>query len=451
MLTLVGALALVAAVLLTLGGSAGAQARHAASGRGHTSSGGGGDPSIRSVSWGTFDGQQVNLYTLRSGHGMTVRITNFGATVQSIWVPTRRHGRTNVALGFPNLSDYVNDFLQQHTGLAWPMSGGSGDTYFGATIGRYANRIANHSFTMTCTSCSNNGMTYTLPANNGTNTLHGGDLGWNTKVWSATKQSGRGFVALKLTLTSPDGDEGFPASVTTTVRYVLTRHNALRIEYRAHNNEPSGGKATVINLTNHAYFNLAGEGSGQPVFDQLLAINANRYSPIDNTFIPTSPFFVPVGGTPFDFRRLKPIGRDITDLTLPDGTGGTPYGPSKFKQLVIAHGYDHNWVLNGVGNRLVAVANNPANGVTLWTYTDQPGVQFYSGNFLVGDLSGPSGHTYRQTSGFTLETQHYPDTPHHIGVNGWPNVVLPAAGTFTSSTTYAFTAQGPHFAGHFSF
>jgi aldose 1-epimerase len=402
----------------------------------------GGSPGISSQPWGTFDGHQVNLYSLTSGHNMIVKITNFGATVQSMWVPDRRGRAVNVALGFPTLSDYVNDFLQQHTGVGWPLPGGSGDTYFGATIGRYANRIANASFTMTCSNCSNNGTTYTLPANNGTNTLHGGDLGWNTMVWSATPHTSKDAASLALTLTSPDGDEGFPAAVTTTVTYTLTTDNALKISYSAMNTEPSGGKATVINLTNHAYFNLAGEASG-PVSDQLLAINANSYSPINTSFIPTAPFQVPVAGTPFDFRHLKAIGQDITDVTAPDGTNGTPTGDNgTFKQLVIAHGYDHNWVLNGSGFRLISVAQAPSNGVTLWTYTDQPGVQVYSGNFLVGDLTGTGGRSYRQTSGFTLETQHFPDTPHHIGQPNWPSVVLNAGATFTSATTYQFTTAG---------
>ena len=399
-------------------------------------------PGISSQPWGAFDNQPVSLYSLSSGHGMNVNITNFGATVQSIWVRDRAHHATNVALGFPTLSDYVNDFLQQHTGVAWPLAGGSGDTYFGATIGRYANRIGDHSFTMQCTACSNNGVTYTLPANNGTATLHGGDLGWNTMVWSATPQTGPDFVALKLTLSSPDGDEGFPASMTTTVTYTLTTKNELKIGYDAKNNEAAGGKATVVNLTNHAYFNLAGEASG-PVSDQRLAINGNSYSPIDTNFIPTAPFQLPVAGTPFDFRHLKTIGQDLTNVAMSDGTNGTPTGSNgTFKQLVIAHGYDHNWVLNGSGNRLVSVAQEPSNGITLWTYTDQPGVQVYSGNFLVGDLTGPGGRVYRQTSGFTLETQHFPDTPHHIGQAGWPSVVLNAGSTFTSTTTYKFTTEG---------
>ena len=421
----IAAVAVMIAALSTGGTASALSNRHA-----H-----GGPPSISSSPWGTFGGQQVDLYTLSSGHGMSVKITNFGATVQSMWVPDRRGHLVNVALGFPTLADYVNDFLQQHTGVPWPLPGGSGDTYFGATIGRYANRIADHSFTMQCTGCSNDGVTYTLPANNGTNTLHGGDLGWNTLVWTATPTTGPDYAALRLSLTSPDGDEGFPATVTTTVTYTLTTDNALRIEYSATNQEPTGGKATVVNLTNHAYFNLAGEASG-PVFDQLLAINSDAYSPIDTDFIPTAPYALPVAGTPFDFRHLKPIGQDITDLTTPDGTNG------EFKQLVIAHGYDHNWILNGSGYRLAAVATEPANGITLWTYTDQPGVQFYSGNFLVGDLTGTGGRAYRQTSGFTLETQHFPDTPHHIGQAGWPSVVLNAGDTFTSTTTYQFTTAG---------
>ncbi len=415
----------VAVAALTVGVSASASA--GAVHRGH--------PTISSAAWGSFDSQPVHLYTLKSGNGMTVKITNFGATLQSLWVPDRHGHQVNVLLGFPTLSGYVNDFLQQHTGVAWPLAGGSGDTYFGSTIGRYANRIANHSFTMHCTSCSNNGVTYTLPANNGTNTLHGGDLGWNTKVWSATPITAGDHVALRLKLTSPDGDEGFPGALTTTVTYTVTRDNAVRIQYGAINNEPAGGKATVLNLTNHAYFNLAGEASG-PVFDQQLAINANQYTPIDANSIPIGSGRVSVAGTPFDFRKAKPIGRDITNVAMPDGTSG-PY-----KQLVLAHGYDHNWILNGSGYRLVALAQDARNGIGLRTYTDQPGVQFYSGNFLVGDLTGTSGHTYRQTSGFTLETQRFPDTPHHIGQAGWPSVVLNAGKTFTSTTTYKFTAGG---------
>jgi aldose 1-epimerase len=377
--------------------------------------------SITSAPWGTANGSSVQLFTLSNSNGMTVNISNYGGVVQSIWVRDRTGRPVNVALGFPTLSDYVNDFQNQ----PWPVSGGSGDTYFGAIIGRYANRIAGASFTL-------NGTTYTLPANNGPNTLHGGPLSYNTQVWAATPETGPGFVALKLTYTDPAGYNGFPAAVANTVTYTLTNDNALKIDYLSTNLDST--LSTVINLTNHTYFNLAGEGSGN-VLGQYLQINADTYTPVDGNLIPTGAF-VPVAGTAFDFRTMKPIGRDIERADLPDG-GGQP-----LPQLVIAHGYDHNWVLNGSGYRLAAIAMDPGNGVVLWTYTDQPGVQFYSGNFLVGDLQGTSGHTYRQTDGFTLETQHFPDSPHHIGQAGWPSVVLGPGQTFTSTTTYKLGVEG---------
>ena len=431
--------AAAAAVLLGVAGSAQARAAsHTHKSHSTKPSHGVADrPTVSSQVWGTVNGQTVNLYTLTSGNGMTVKITNYGGVVQSIWVPDRNRGSTNVALGFPTLSDYVNDFTQGATSTPWPLSGGSGDTYFGAIIGRYANRIANASFSL-------NGTTYTLDANNGTNTLHGGYLGWNTQVWTPSASADRSAATLKLTHTFPQGEgclmslspgcTGFPATVSATVTYLLTRDNQLKIEYNAVNDSTS--LATVINLTNHTYFNLAGEGSGT-VYGQLLALNSDMYTPVNTNLIPEAPYFVPVGGTPYDFRLIHMIGQYIRDTNLPDGTTGP------FKQLQIAHGYDNNWVLNGYpGYRLVAVAQDPKNGVTLWTYTDQPGVQMYSGNFLVGDLIGTSGRTYRQGDGFTLETQHYPDSPHHIGEAGWPSVVLNPGATFTSTTAYKFSTEG---------
>ncbi|MFZ0383769.1 MAG: aldose epimerase family protein [Solirubrobacteraceae bacterium] len=415
----------------------------------HWKSGGG---SISSVPWGTANGTPVNLYTLTNGHGMTVNITNYGGVVQSIWVRDRWGTLRNVALGFPSLSDYVNDFTQGANSTSWPLPGGSGDTYFGAIIGRYANRIANAKFTMSCTGCDNNGMTYTLDANNGVNSLHGGYLGWNTVVWSASTASSSQGVSLVLTHSFPAGEgctippstscTGYPAPVTATVTYTLTRDNALQIGYKAVNTAPAGGDATVINLTNHTYFNLGGEASGS-VFDQLLQINANQYTPINENLIPVG--FEPVAGTAFDFTRMKPIGQDIRN---PVGdNGGQP-----FTQLVIAHGYDHNFVLNGSGYRLAAVAQDPKDGIAMWTYTDQPGVQLYTGNFLVGDLTGTSGHIYRQTDAFTLETQHYPDSPNHIGQTGWPSVVLNAGSTFATTTSYKFSTVGRgHYAHDTSF
>ncbi len=360
---------------------------------------------------------------------MIVKIATYGGVVQSIWVPDRGGQSRDVVLGFPKLSDYVNDFTQGARGKPWPLPGGSGDTYFGAIIGRYANRIANHSFTMKCSHCSNNGVTYQLPNNNNGNTLHGGFLGWNTKVWQPATRGDKRSVSLELSYLSPNKDSGFPAPVLAKVTYTVTSGNALRIHYDAVNQSKSG-EATVINLTNHSYFNLAGEGSG-PVYDQLMQVNANRYQPTNTSLDPVK--FASVAGTPFDFLKVHPIGRYIRDARMPDHSG-QPY-----PELVIAHGYDFNWVLNGSGYRLAAISKDPGDGIGFRTYTDQPGVQLYTGNFLVGDLVGPSGHTYRQTDAFTLETQHFPDTPHHIGQPGWPSVVLLAGHTFSSTTTYAFS------------
>jgi aldose 1-epimerase len=435
-LALFGATALVA-------GAIGAGAASAHPGNGHHGQGHGhGTPGITSVPWGSVGGDAVNLYSLTNGR-MTVKITNYGGVVQSIWVPDRRGRLVNVALGFSSLSDYVNDFTQGATQTPWPAAGGSGDTYFGAIVGRYANRIANHSFSL-------NGNTYTLDANNGANTLHGGYLGWNTVVWSPSTSSSATAATLTLTHDFPAGEgclqslspgcTGFPAAVSATVTYSLTPDGQLKVAYDAKNT--SSSDSTVINLTNHTYFNLAGEGSGS-VENQLLQINANDYTPVNTNLIPEAPYFVPVAGTPFDFRQMTPIGKNLRATDLPDGTSGS------LKQLQITHGYDHNWVLNGYpGYRLVAVAQDPQNGVTLKTFTDQPGVQFYSGNFLVGDLIGTGGKTYRQTDGFTLETQHYPDSPHHIGDPAWPSVALNPGSTFTSTTAYKFGDGGRGSANH---
>jgi aldose 1-epimerase len=368
---------------------------------------------ISSVPWGTADGQAVNLYTLRTPNHMTVKITNYGGVIQSIWVPGSNGKVANVALGFNKLSDYVSDFTQTATN-PWPAAGGSGDVYFGAIIGRYANRIANGKFTL-------DGTTYTLPQNNGPNTLHGGPLSYNTKVWSASTSTGNGSASLTLTYTDPDGYNGFPGAVSNTVTYTLSKYDALKIVYGATTTKP-----TVVNFTNHTYFNLAGEGSGD-VYGQDLKINANTFTPVNASLIPTGEF-APVAGTPFDFRAMKPIGRAIRRADLPQGN-----------QLVLAHGYDHNWVLNGTGLRHAATAEDPASGRVLNTYTTEPGIQVYTGNFLVGDLVGTSGRTYRQGDAFTLETQHYPDSPNHIGDPNWPSVVLNPGQDFSSTTIFRFS------------
>jgi aldose 1-epimerase len=398
----------VAVALLGLGGSASARSHHKRHHHKHN-----GKLAITSQSWGTADGKPVSLYTLSNGKSMKVKISNYGGVVQSIWVPDRKGHLGNVALGFPDLSDYVNDFTQT-SDHPWPAAGGTGNAYFGAIIGRYANRIANAEFTL-------NGTTYHLPANNGPNTLHGGPDSYNTQVWDATPSSGPGFVALKLTYTDPDGKNGFPGTVSNTVTYTLTKSNALKIQYQATTDKP-----TVVNFTNHTYFNLAGEGSGT-VYDQDLKINSDRFTPVNANLIPTGEF-APVAGTPFDFRKMKPIGRDIRKASAPQGD-----------QLTIAHGYDHNWILNGSGFRLAATAEDPVSGRVVKAFTTEPGVQVYTRNFLVGDLVGTSGHAYRQGDAFTLETQHYPDAPHHQGDPNWPSVVLNPNQVFNSTTEFKFS------------
>jgi aldose 1-epimerase len=426
------ALVIGSIALLTVGASAAAGAkttRHVD----HPAAGG--KAGISSAPWGSIDGHAVKLYALKSGNGMTVKITNYGGDVQSIIVPSRT-GATDVSLGFPKLADYVDDFTQGARKTTWPVSGGSGDTYFGAIIGRYGNRIANGTFHL-------NGKTYKLDQNNGTNTLHGGFLGWNTHVWTATPSLGSAGPSLSLTASFPAGEgclvslspgcTGFPAPMEATVTYTLTHSNQLQIGYSATN--LSSSDSTVVNLTNHTYFNLAGQASGD-VYDQLVALNSSQYQPVNVNQIPEKPYFVNVGGTPYDFQTMHAIGKYIHDTNLPDGTKGS------LRQLQIAHGYDNNWVLHGQGTyRLAAVAQDPGNGVTLRTFTDQPGVQFYTGNFLVGDLVGTTGTTYRQGAGFTLETQHYPDAPNHIGQPGWPSVVVAPGRTFTSRTAFAFSVS----------
>lgn len=366
---------------------------------------------ITSEPWGLADGRPVELYTLSAGRGMSVRIATFGGTVQSLVVPDRAGVLRNVALGFGSLDEYV-------VNLASP--GESGPAYFGALVGRYANRIADRSFVL-------DGERFELAGNSGPDdsvTAHGGPGGYSAQVWEAAPFSaGSGAASLRLTLVDAAGRNGFPGAVRTEVVYSVTEDHALRIEYHARTDAP-----TVLNLTHHTYFNLAGEGSG-PVYDQWLAVNAGGFQMVDTSQIPCE--FAAVGGTPFDFRAMKPIGRDIR-------AGGS--------QLDIARGYDHNWVLRGgPGYRLAAVAFDPASGIVLWTYTDQPGMQVYTGNFLAGELVGTGGEPYREGAGFALETQHFPDSPHHIGDPAWPSVVLRPGEEFVSRTTYRFGVAGPEF------
>lgn len=350
----------------------------------------------RDVFGTTPEGVRVDRYTLTNGRGMRVRIITYGGIIQSIEVPDRRGRSANVALGFNNLTDYLE----------------RNSPYFGCITGRYANRIANGRFTL-------DGVTHQLAQNNGQNHLHGGNVGFDKVHWRATEIRERDVVGLALTRVSPAGEESYPGALDTTVTYRLTRDNAIRIDYRATTDAP-----TIVNLTNHTYFNLAGEGSGD-INDHRLMLNAGRYTPVDETLIPTGALD-PVAGTPMDFRRPTAIGERIRD---------------GFEQLVIGRGYDHNYVLNrrDTSFRELELAGRvfePTSGRVLTIRTTEPGIQFYSGNFLDGTLVGTSGRMYRQGDGFALETQHFPDSPNQPA---FPSTVLRPGQTYQTSTTYEFS------------
>jgi aldose 1-epimerase len=380
-----GPVAVLALVVALLAGSASAAPRE------HR-------PTITKEFFGfTPNHQRVDRYTLTNSSGMQVKIITYGGIVQSVRVPDR-HGRmANVALGFATLDDYIS-------------TGNS--PYFGALIGRYANRIAKGTFTL-------DGVTYHLPINNPPNSLHGGTVGFDKRVWRATPLQGKHTVGLELRLTSPDGDQGYPGTLRVRAVYTLTNRNQIRIDYHA-----TTDKATVVNLTNHSYFNLDGEGAGT-IYDHVLRINADRYTPVDATLIPTGALD-PVAGTPLDFRRPTPIGARIR---------------TNFQQLLFGQGYDHNFVLNRKNDRslvLAAKVSDRRNGRVLEMFTDQPGIQFYSGNFLDGTLVGTGGRVYRQSDGFALETQHFPDSPNKPA---FPSTVLRPGQTYRTTTVYRFSTD----------
>jgi aldose 1-epimerase len=339
--------------------------------------------------WGSTSEGQVYRYTLTNG-GLTVRILNYGGIIQSLDAPDRRGRVANVVLGFDSVAGYV----------AHP------DPYFGALIGRYGNRIAKGRFTL-------DGQQYQLPINNPPNSLHGGTVGFDKHLWATTPFTRDDTVGLVLRLVSPDGDQGYPGTLTTTVTYTLNRRAGLRIDYRA-----TTDRATVVNLTNHSYWNLQGEGSSS-ILDHRLMLNASHYTPVDSTLIPTGQI-APVAGTPLDFTRPTAIGARIRDDD---------------QQLVFGRGYDHNWVLDrrGAGLSLAARLTDPDSGRTLTILTTEPGIQFYSGNFLDGTLYGTSGHAYRQGDGLALETQHFPDSPNHPN---FPSTVLRPGQTYQTSTIF---------------
>jgi len=339
---------------------------------------------------GTADGKPVELYTLQDGK-ITVRILTYGGIVQSIEAPDRNGKSANIVQGFDGLDGYVK------TG---------NKPYMGAIIGRYANRIAGGSFKL-------NGKTYNVPKNDGDNALHGGTHGFDKEVWAAKEIKD----GVELTYTSPDGQQGFPGALTTTVRYTL-KGNELRIEYSA-----TTDADTVMNLTNHSYFNLKGQGNGD-ILGHELKIYAHRYTPVNANLIPTGEL-APVAGTPFDFLQQTAIGARID---------------SDNQQLKLARGYDQNWVLDSEGKKvaLAAEAYEPTSGRVLEVLTDQPGMQFYTGNFLDGSVTGTDGKVYNKRYAFCLETQHYPDSPNHPS---FPKTELKPGQTFHSTTIYRFSAR----------
>ncbi|MFF5470222.1 aldose epimerase family protein [Streptomyces achromogenes] len=362
----------------TLGGTA-----HAAPGR----------KPVKELFGTLADGTGVHRWSLENG-GTRMKVLSYGGVVQSLQLPDR-HGRyANVVAGFGNLADYA-----------------AKSPYFGALIGRYGNRIDAGRFTL-------DGKQYQLDVNDGDNSLHGGAKGFDKRVWDVEPFTEGTDVGLRLRYTSADGEMGYPGTLRARVTYTLTRHGDWRIDYEA-----TTDKATVVNLTSHVYWNLAGEGSGG-IEDHELSIAAARYTPTDSGLIPTGEL-ARVAGTPFDFRHAKPIGRDLR---------------AGHEQLVLAKGYDHNWVLDkGITARPehIATLRDPRSGRTLKIATDQPGLQFYSGNFLDGTLTGTSGHTYRQGDALCLETQHFPDSPNHPA---FPSTVLRPGQTYRTTTIHRFGA-----------
>ena len=350
--------------------------------------------SIASAQVRDFD--SIKLYTLENESGMTVRVTNYGAIITSIIVPDRNGKRADVALGYDRVEDYINAVDKP---------------YFGAVVGRYGNRIAKGEFTL-------DGETYSLLQNNGENHLHGGAIGFDKVVWTVDEYvEGK---SLTLSYLAKDKEEGYPGNLELTIIYTLADDNSLVVDYHA-----STDKATPINVTQHTYFNLKGEGQGT-ILDHKLMLNAKTFTPVDESLIPTGEMPA-VAGTPFDFTTAKAIGRDIDQQN---------------EQLVFGLGYDHNWILNKDGKEgelsLAAQVHEPSSGRVMEIYTTEPGIQFYCGNFLDGRLKGKSGKPYVHRGGFCLETQHFPDSPNQPN---FPSTILKPGETYESKTVFKFSAK----------
>ena len=350
-------------------------------------------PEIKKQPFGkTADQEAVDLYTLTNANGVEVTIMTYGGTVVSLKVPDRAGKMADVVLGYDNLEGYLKS-----------------SPYFGCIVGRYGNRIAKGAFSL-------NGHQYTLAKNDGENTLHGGVKAFDKVVWKASEVKSKTGVGLSLSYMSKDGEEGFPGNLSVTVVYMLTNRNELKIDYSA-----TTDKTTVINLTHHSYFNLAGEGS---ILNHEMMIDASRFTPVDNGLIPTGELRSVKGG-PMDFAKPARIGARIDDQN---------------EQLVLGRGYDHNWVLNNNTGRpaLAARAYEPASGRVMEVYTTEPGIQFYTGNFLDGSITGKGGQVYKKRYGFCLETQHFPDSPNKPS---FPSTVLKPGRTYRSTTVYKFSVK----------
>ncbi len=352
-------------------------------------------PSTITVSdFGSTDEGEAQLYTLTNGNGMKVAITNYGGIITDIIVPDKAGDFEDVALGFGNLEKYKGEH-----------------PYFGALVGRYGNRIGGAKFSL-------NGQEFSLQANNGPNALHGGPEGFHRHLYEAEEIEQDDAVGVELHRVSPDGEEGYPGNLDVTVRYLLTEDNAIRIEYEANTDKP-----TPVNLTNHSYFNLHGEGQGD-ILDHVVMIDADRFTPVDNTLIPTGEL-QSVEDTPFDFTTPTPIGERID---------------ADDQQIEFGGGYDHNYVLNreGDGLQLAATVYEPESGRYMEVFTTEPGLQFYTGNFLDGSVTGKSGQAYAYRSGFCMETQHFPDSPNQ---EDFPSTLLEPDDSYESMTVYRFSVK----------
>ncbi|WP_435214232.1 aldose epimerase family protein [Streptomyces sp. bgisy034] len=352
----------------------------------------GGRTPVRSLFGRLADGTKVYSWSLANG-GTRMKVLSYGGVVQSLEIPDRRGHHANVSLGFDNIEDYV-----------------AGSPYFGALIGRYGNRIGKGQFTL-------DGKAYQVNVNDGENSLHGGAKGFDKRVWDVEPFAKGSDVGLHLYYTSLDGEMGYPGTLKVKVTYTLTKYGDWRIDYAA-----TTDRATVVNLTSHVYWNLAGEGSGT-IENHGLKIDASRYTPVDSGLIPTGEL-APVAGTPFDFRRSKRIGEDLREA---------------HQQLLYGKGIDHNWVLDkGISPRpeWIATLKDPSSGRTLRMASTEPGLQFYSGNFLDGTLVGTGGRTYRQGDALCLETQHFPDSPNKPS---FPSTVLRPGQTYRSTTIHSFS------------